>query len=171
MNKQDAATIDWLSDAGQAQFRSALSCFATGITVVTARTADGTAVGMAANSFSSVSLEPPLVSLAVARASATWERMKQSPGFAVSVLAAGHADVARNFSRKGIDRFSGVACRESPAGRPVIEGALAWFDCTFRACHEAGDHDVIIGQVRHLGMHAGQLQPLVFFRSVMQQLS
>ena len=148
--------------ADSARFRQVLGHLPTGVTVVTARDG-GEPVGLSCNSFTSVSLDPPLVSFCPAKESETWPRIEPLGRFAVNVLSHDQHDLGRVFARKGVDRFDGVAWRESPLGNPWIEGALAWVDCELHARHEAGDHWIVLGLVRSLEA-AGKRGPLVFFR-------
>jgi len=143
--------------------RSVVGRFATGVTAVCARV-DGRPVGMAVNSFTSVSLEPPLVVFCAAKTSATWTEMEASGRFAVSILAAGQGDLCRQLSRKGVDRFDGVALESAPSGSPLIAGCLAWLDCRTVACHDAGDHILVIGHVDGVGVSEA-VDPLVFYAS------
>jgi 3-hydroxy-9,10-secoandrosta-1,3,5(10)-triene-9,17-dione monooxygenase reductase component len=148
-----------------ARFREVMSLFATGVTAVCARGDDGSPIGLAVNSFCSVSLDPPLVSFCVARSSTTWAELQRSSTFAVSFLAADQAELCHQMSRKGVDRFAGIGWDEAPSGAPVIDGALGWVDCSAHARHPAGDHEIVIGHVEALGVDADATRPLLFFRS------
>jgi 3-hydroxy-9,10-secoandrosta-1,3,5(10)-triene-9,17-dione monooxygenase reductase component len=139
-----------------------LGHFATGVTVVTGM-AGGQPVGLAVNSFTSVSLSPSLVAFSVATASSTWPRLRPAGAFCVNILAEDQEVVSRAFAARGLDRFEGVGWRPAPSGSPVLAGALAWIDCTVEAEHEAGDHVIVVGRVRELDLdHEGR--PLVFYR-------
>jgi 3-hydroxy-9,10-secoandrosta-1,3,5(10)-triene-9,17-dione monooxygenase reductase component len=142
------------------RFRRVLGRFPTGVVLVTARTADGP-TGMAVNSFTSVSLDPPLVAFCAARSSSTWPRIREVGAFSVNVLGEGHADVSRRFARKGIDRFAGLGHRPGVTGAPVLDGVAAHLDCELHAVHEAGDHVIVLGRVVHLDADEG-VRPLVF---------
>jgi 3-hydroxy-9,10-secoandrosta-1,3,5(10)-triene-9,17-dione monooxygenase reductase component len=120
-------------------FRAILGRFTTGVVVVCA-TVDDRPVGMSVNSFTSVSLAPPLVAFCAAHTSATWAELQQA------------------------DAFAGVDIERAPSGAPVIAGSLAWLDCTMAARHEAGDHDIVVGEVHDLHL-ASEADPLVFFGS------
>ena len=154
-----------------AVFRAALSTFATGVTAVCSRTAEGEPVGLAVSSFTSVSLDPPLVSFCVSTGSWTWDHIRRTGHFAVSVLAAEQGDLCRQLARPGDDRFADIAWSVAPSGSPVIDGALAWFDCTTSAEHPAGDHDIVVGAVEALSVDADAPPPLLFFRSELRGLS
>ena len=134
-----------------AEFRRVLGHFPTGVTVVTAAGADGPE-GMAIGSFSSVSLDPPLVMFCPGHESASWSRMRPAGSFCVNVLGDHQADVSRIFAGKSDDRFDGLSTRVEATGAPVIEGCLAWIDCTVHAVHDGGDHDIVVGRVEALGI-------------------
>lgn len=132
-------------------FRDALGAFPTGVTVVTGLQPDGSAVGLTANSFTSVSMDPPLVLVCVAREAASRAALTEGPGFAVSVLAADQQALAMQFARRGADKFAGVRARREATGAPVLEGAAAWFDCTPHSVADGGDHVVLFGRVAAFG--------------------
>ncbi len=129
------------------QFRDALAQFATGVAVVCARAPDRRYVGFTANSFTSVSLDPPLVLWSLSRRSASLAAFEAAPGYAINVLSAQQADLARRFSRPHADRFAGVAHRLGRSDAPLIDGCVAWLECRHYALHRAGDHVVFIGRV------------------------
>lgn len=140
--------------------RSALGRFATGVTVVTAREADGGGlVGITANSFASVSLDPPLVLWSAARSSMRHAHFSAAPAFAIHVLAAGQSDLSDRFTRDG-SRFEGLDYSLNADGVPLLEGTLARFECRTEARHEGGDHTIIIGLVTRFTLAEGE--PLVF---------
>lgn len=143
-------------------FRKALGTFATGVAVVTS-ISDGTPYGMAVNSFTSVSLDPPLIAFCAARSSTTWPRMREAPGFAVNVLTHEQEDVCRTFARSGADRFAGLRWTVDDGGPPLLDGALTQLVCTYDAVHEAGDHELVLGRVVSLRQRDDGA-PLVFFR-------
>ena len=129
------------------QFRDVLGQFATGVTIITARTRDDTFVGFTANSFNSVSLDPPLVVWSLAQRSRSLAVFQSAERYAVNVLAHDQIDLARRFSRPHADRFDGVPFRLGAAAAPLIEGCVAWLECRHHALHPAGDHMLFIGQV------------------------
>jgi 3-hydroxy-9,10-secoandrosta-1,3,5(10)-triene-9,17-dione monooxygenase reductase component len=146
----------------EARFRQVLGHFATGVTVVTGM-AGGRAVGLAVNSFTSVSLSPSLVAFCVGVRSSTWPDLRPAGAFCVNILAEDQEALSRAFAARGPDRFQGVGWRPAPSGAPILAGALAWMDCTVEAEHEAGDHLIVVGRVRELDLeHEGR--PLVFYR-------
>ena len=142
------------------EFRAVLAHVPTAVTVVTA-SHRGEPVGMTVNSFTSASLEPPLVLFCAARTSVTWPRIRAARRFCVNVLAAGQADLARLCARPHADRFAGVRWDDRACG-PALTDAVAWVDCELAAEHAAGDHVVVLGGV--LGLDAAEGPPLVFHR-------
>jgi flavin reductase (DIM6/NTAB) family NADH-FMN oxidoreductase RutF len=158
-----------LSDASKNQeLRNAFGCFATGITVVTAFDETGRAVGVTANSFSSLSLDPPLVLWCIGRQSATFDIFRVADRFVVSVLDADAVGVSRRFAMKG-EHF--VAADEGIAtalGPPAFADALAVFECETQARYEGGDHVILVGRVGRYSHAAdragGQAKPLVYYR-------
>jgi flavin reductase (DIM6/NTAB) family NADH-FMN oxidoreductase RutF len=129
------------------QFRDALGEFATGVTVICARRADGGYIGFTANSFNSVSLDPPLVVWSLNRRAETLAAFQSATRYAINVLAHDQAELARRFSRPHADRFAGVPFRLGMAEVPLIEGCVAWFECRHHAQQRAGDHVLFLGQV------------------------
>jgi flavin reductase (DIM6/NTAB) family NADH-FMN oxidoreductase RutF len=135
------------SPASERQFRDVLGQFATGVTIITARTRDGAFVGFTANSFNSVSLDPPLVTWSLAQRSRSLAVFQGVERYAVNVLAHHQIDLARRFSRPHADRFEGVPFRLGVADAPLIEDCVAWLECRHHALHPAGDHMLFIGEV------------------------
>ncbi|MDQ0346038.1 alpha/beta fold hydrolase [Ancylobacter vacuolatus] len=150
-------------------FRQALGAFLTGVTVVTTRNPAGEMRGFTANSFSSVSLDPPLILVCLAKTASSFPVFSAAENFAVSVLAAGQKDVSALFASKSPDKFAGAPWHLGPAGSPVIAGAAAWFDCTRHEVVEAGDHVILIGHVRGFG--AGTEAPLGYCRGAYVDVS
>jgi flavin reductase (DIM6/NTAB) family NADH-FMN oxidoreductase RutF len=151
-------------------FRSVLARFATGVTVVTSRTADGRGCGLTVNAFMSVSLDPMLVLVSLARDSVTADAITNTRGFAVNVLPAGAGAIAERFSEiHRTIRFRGVETRTDSTGSPVLVSALAWLDCQVHAIHHAGDHLLILGAPQALGARDGD--PLVFFGGGYRELA
>jgi 3-hydroxy-9,10-secoandrosta-1,3,5(10)-triene-9,17-dione monooxygenase reductase component len=142
------------------EFRRVLGHLPTGVTVITADL--GGPVGMACNSVISVSLEPPLIAFCPARTSETWPTVRKAGRFCVNVMANHHGEATRTFSRKGIDRFAGIAHHARHGGRG-LDDAVAWLDCEIRAVHEAGDHLIVVAEVIALDARP-DASPLVFFR-------
>jgi 3-hydroxy-9,10-secoandrosta-1,3,5(10)-triene-9,17-dione monooxygenase reductase component len=146
--------------AAAARFRHVLGQVPTGVALVTATTPEGP-TGMAVNSFSSVSLDPPLVSFCAARTSSTWPRIHAAGSFSVNVLGEDHAELSRRFAQKGADRFAGLRHRPGLTGAPVLDGVAAHLDCELYAVQEAGDHLIVLGRVVHLDADE-DVRPLVF---------
>jgi flavin reductase (DIM6/NTAB) family NADH-FMN oxidoreductase RutF len=147
------------------EFRRVLGAFASGVTVVTAPTPEGPA-GFACQSFSSLSLDPPLVAFMVGRTSTTWPRIARAGVFCVNVLSARQGTLCRAFAASGTDKFAGVDHDPAPvSGAPRLAGALAWIDCAIHAVHTGGDHLVVVGRVNALGIGEGADEaPLLFHR-------
>lgn len=142
-------------------FRAALGQFATGVTIVTALDEQGRRVGLTANSFNSVSLDPPLVLWSLSKRSSSMPALLAASAYAINVLAADQRVLAERFARRGIDRFEGVAWRPGLSGSPLIDGAVASFECAPRSHHDEGDHLIFVGEVTHCRRRVGAV-PLVF---------
>ncbi|MEP9365225.1 flavin reductase family protein [Nocardioides sp. CN2-186] len=150
--------------AAARRFRDVLGRFASGVTVVTT-TSNDEPVGMTCQSFSSVSLEPPLVLFIPAKSSRSWPLIQRSGKFCVNFLAADQAELSNTMASRGTDKFGDVKWTPSQAtGSPILEGSLAHVDCTIHQVHEAGDHYVVIGRVLDLGIDDGTVDPLLFFQ-------
>lgn len=143
-------------------FRSALGSFSTGVTVITTRDADGGMIGLTANSFSSVSLNPPLVLWSLAQYSPNLSVFQQSDYFAINILATGQEDVAMQFAKPVEDRFAGVGIEEGLGGAPLISGAVARFQCRNEDRYYGGDHVIFLGAVEAYDTAKGE--PLIFSR-------
>lgn len=146
----------------QAQFRQLLGRFATGVTVLTARDANGRPHGMTANSLASVSLEPPLILLSIDHEAAMHDLLVSAPAFAVNILASNQETVSRRFAQDRDERFDGIGYQESPRGLILLDGALAHIECERAATHEAGDHTILVGSV--VAGSAREGRPLCYFR-------
>lgn len=145
-----------------ARYRQVLGHFPTGVTVITAA-AEGVPAGMAVGSFSSVSLEPPLVAFFAGKSSSTWPKIEAAGSFCVNILAEDQEDLCRRFASKEEDKFAGVGWSPAGSGSPLLDGVLAWIDCDIDSVTDAGDHVCVMGHVRDLAVaHDGA--PLVFFR-------
>lgn len=143
------------------EFRAALGMFATGVTIVTARRSDGTLVGLTANSFNAVSLQPPLVLWSLSRAASSLATFAQGTHYAINVLAADQKTLAERFATRGVDRFAGVAWTEGASGVPLIEGAAAHFECFNRSRYDEGDHVIFVGEVERCS-HRPSASPLLY---------
>lgn len=165
----------------QAEFRRVLGAFATGVTVITAPAPGPPAktgapvpaeppAGFACQSFSSLSLDPPLVAFMVGRTSTTWPRIARAGVFCVNVLGADQGELCRRFAVSGADKFAGVAHTPAPVtGSPRLAGTAAWIDCVIHAVHTGGDHLIVVGRVEALDTDDGT-PPLLFHRGRFGQL-
>lgn len=141
-------------------YRRALGRFPTGVAVVTALGADGRAVGMTINSFTSVSLEPPVVAWSIGRKAPSYEVFADARHFVINVLSLEQLSVSAQFSRPSQDKFAGIAWREGVGGVPVLDGCVAQFECSVRERIAVGDHDMLFGDVLRYA-HAERL-PLAY---------
>ncbi|MER6996355.1 flavin reductase family protein [Streptomyces sp. NPDC000410] len=146
-----------------AAMKTALSSFCTGVAVITAREPDGRPAGMAVQSFSSVSLDPPLICFCPAHTSSTWPRIRAAGRFAVNVLAADQLELSRQFAVTGGDKFAGVRWRPGAGGAPLLDGALATVECELADVLDGGDHAIALGRVTSLATHR-ETEPLLYFR-------
>ncbi|ADB50569.1 flavin reductase family protein [Conexibacter woesei] len=151
-----------MADTTYASFRRVLAHVPTPVVVVAAF--DDAPIGLAVGSFTSISLDPPLVGFFVDHRSSTWPRVARAGGFTVNVLADSQEELGRRFGTKGADRFAGVSWRAGRAGAPLLDGALAWIECELEEVIETGDHQLVMGAVRRLEARDGA-SPLVFHRS------
>ncbi|MBD7959589.1 MULTISPECIES: flavin reductase family protein [Comamonas] len=148
-------------------FRNALGQFTTGVTVVTTVDAQGHPVGMTVSSFNSVSLDPALVLWSVARSAGSYQAFAQCSHYAIHVLASHHKDLALQFAQRGIDRFAGVAWQPNAHGVPLLEDALATFECRARSQYPEGDHLIMVGEVQDC-RHAANASPLLYHSGKMR---
>jgi flavin reductase (DIM6/NTAB) family NADH-FMN oxidoreductase RutF len=144
------------------ELRRVMGLFATGVTVITTRDAQGRPYGLTANAVTSVSLTPPLLLICVDRKSETFPHFFDSKIFVLNILAADQEDISRRFATSGGDKFAGVAYHLGPSGTPVLDGTLGHIECRIVETHEAGDHVIHLGQVECAETRDGQ--PLLFFR-------
>ncbi|TVQ57802.1 MAG: flavin reductase [Rhodobacteraceae bacterium] len=142
--------------------RRAFGAFATGVTISTTLDAGGQPVGFTANSFSSVSLDPPLLLVCLAETASSYPAFRDAGRFAVNVLGASQRGLSTQFATRGADKFAGVAWRAVETGAPVLDGSIAWFDCRTHALVPAGDHVILIGRVVAFG--AEDRPPLGYVR-------
>jgi 3-hydroxy-9,10-secoandrosta-1,3,5(10)-triene-9,17-dione monooxygenase reductase component len=151
-----------MSDAGERarRFRGALGAFATGVTIVTTRDAEGRDVGLTANSFNSVSLEPPMVLWSLAKSARSLPAFLAATHFAVHVLAADQEELSLRFAARGSEKFAGLDLERSAAGVPLLRGCSARFQCRTAFRHEGGDHVIFVGAVESFD-HSDH-PPLVF---------
>lgn len=158
VNATEVGSIDAM------RFRSVLGTFATGVVAVTAiDPASGEPTGLAANSFTSVSLNPPLVAFCVAHTSTSWPKVRAAGRHCINVLAEHQREICLQLATKGRDKFNGLTWTASPAGQPVLDGAVAWLECSPEREYEAGDHVIVVCRVHHLDKHHSG-DPLLFYR-------
>ncbi len=143
-------------------FRNALGHFATGVTVVTTRDAAGEPVGVTVNSFSSLSLDPPLILWSLAKKSYSLAAFETHPAFAVHVLASDQQEVSDRFARAGADKFGGVALGDGFQGVPLLPHCAAVFQCSVEHRYDGGDHVIMVGRVQRFS--TAERPPLLFYR-------
>ncbi len=158
MENADPKPVEPIDQRG---LRTALGQFATGVTAIVTRDPAGALTGLTVNSFTSVSLDPPMVLWSLRRAARSYETFRVCSHFVINVLAADQVAVARQFSAPIADRFAGVTWQPGPvSGLPVFDNVSAWFDCKLIEAHDAGDHTIFVGEVRGFA-HAAR-PPLLF---------
>jgi len=151
------------------EFRDALGRFATGVTIISSVGRNQKLIGITANSFSSVSLDPPLVLFSLGRKSQNWYEFLSTQYFAVNVLNDQQSHLSTHFARSSDDKWSGIDYEVWDTGCPIVPGAIAVFECEYRYTHDGGDHVIFVGEVLRLkcDMHA---RPLLFYRGGYAQL-
>ncbi len=141
--------------------RTVMACFPTGVTVVATRDAEGEPVGLTVNSFTSVSLDPPLVLVCINRDANTHDRLIEASTFTVNILSVAQAEVAMRFSKRPSEgRFENVEWSAAPSGHPVLADAAAWLDCSIHQVIGAGDHSIVLARAVAVGM--GEKPALLF---------
>jgi flavin reductase (DIM6/NTAB) family NADH-FMN oxidoreductase RutF len=154
--------LEFPSVIDRTTFRRVLGHYPTGVCVVTSHVPGDKPVAMVVGSFTSVSLDPPLVGFFPDRSSTSWPRIERAGKFCVNILAHDQHALCRRFSAKGDDKFAGLDYRLSAGGSPILPNVVAWIDCTIHSVHEAGDHYVVMGRVLDLNVEGDQ--PLLFFQ-------
>jgi len=144
------------------KFKRALSCFATGVAVVTTMDANGEKVGVTVSSFNSVSLNPPLVLWSISEESKSYSVFIEADHFAVNVLSLHQTDLSARFAKSGGDKFEGLDCRSGLHGVPLLPDYAACFECATENVFDGGDHKIIVGRV--LGLDDRESDPLIFYR-------
>ncbi|MDP2825196.1 MAG: flavin reductase family protein [Sulfuritalea sp.] len=150
-------------------FRNALGEFATGVTVVTARGADGQPIGVTVNSFASVSLEPPLVLWSLGLQSSALAVFESCRHYAVNIMAADQAEFSQRFAQSQSDRFAGIELKVGAGGTPLLPGCCAWFECRNEMRYPGGDHLIFVGYVE--SFHRQEKPPLIFHRGRYRSLA
>jgi 3-hydroxy-9,10-secoandrosta-1,3,5(10)-triene-9,17-dione monooxygenase reductase component len=161
----ESADIADTLEAQQAaqRFREVLGRYCSGVTVVTSMSGDQP-VGMTCQSFSSVSLEPPLVMFIPAKTSRAWPVMQRTGHFCVNFLAADQQDVSDVMASKGADKFAGLSWSMSKTGAPLLDGVIGYVDCTVHSVVEAGDHFVVFGRVQDMDVVEPGREPLLYYQ-------
>ncbi|QOV96147.1 flavin reductase family protein [Novosphingobium sp. ES2-1] len=152
-----------MMDDIKASFRKVLGHYPTGVCAITAMSLDGAPAAMIVGSFTSVSLDPPLVGFFPDKQSGSWGALSLCDGFCVNVLGASQEDICRKLASKDPRKFEGIAHSTSPRGAPLIDGALVWIDCSTHSVSDAGDHLLVLGAVESFGV-AGEGDPLLFHK-------
>jgi 3-hydroxy-9,10-secoandrosta-1,3,5(10)-triene-9,17-dione monooxygenase reductase component len=145
-----------------AVFRSVLGRFCTGLAIITANGPRGP-LGFTCQSFASLSLDPPLITISPAKSSTTWPKIREVGRFCVNLLADEHESTSASFARSGGNKFDGVEWTLSPNGSPMLSGVIAWIDCAIAAEHAGGDHHIVVGAVEDLAVNASST-PLLYYR-------
>lgn len=165
----EAPTREYRSGSDQRTLRDALGSFATGVTVVTCVDSQGLPFGLTVNSFTSVSLDPPLLAVCIARDASCAPALLEAPHFAVNVLQTGQQPASIRFSTRDEDRFGTTPWSTAETGAPLLMDSLAVFECERHAVHEGGDHDILIGEVVRASFDPN-LDPLLYFRGSYRRL-
>jgi flavin reductase (DIM6/NTAB) family NADH-FMN oxidoreductase RutF len=145
------------------KFRDVLGAYPTGVCVITSIDADGRRFGLVVGSFTSISLDPPLIGFFPDKRSTSWPRVAATGKFCVNILGSRQLDLCKRFAARGDDKFNGLDHEVSPAGLPVLNGTLAWIDCRIHHVSDVGDHLLVVGAIDALGKR-GSDTPLIFFR-------
>lgn len=160
---------EYRSGADPRTLRDALGCFATGVTVVTCLRPDGSPAGLTVNSFTSVSLEPPLLLVCLHKLAASAAALTEAPNFAVNVLQTGQQPASIRFANRDEDRFGTTPWSCGEAGAPILKDSLGVFECERFAVYDGGDHHILVGQVVKASFDSA-LDPLLFFRGRYRRL-
>ena len=166
---EEATTGEYRSGHDPRTLRDALGCFATGVTVVTCVDESGKPAGLTVNSFTSVSLDPPLLLVCLAKPAASAKTLTEASHFAVNVLQTGQQPASIRFSTRDEDRFGTTPWSCGEAGAPILEESLGVFECERHAVYDGGDHHILVGQVIKASFDAS-LDPLLYFRGRYRRL-
>jgi len=151
--------------------RDAFGCFATGITIITTADTNGTLYGVTANSFTSLSLEPPLCLFCLDYKAMSFDAFQASRHFAVNVLGEDQEGLSAHFARSQPDKWNGVEYSTWETGSPILPGCLANLECDTHAIHEGGDHVIVVGRIREMAYRDDDCRPLLYFRGRYYALS
>lgn len=149
------------------RFRQVMGSFATGVTVITSLGIDGEIIGLTANAFSALSIDPPLVLVCLDYGSGSYRQIQQHGAFAVNILSDQQTEVALDFARRGPDKGAAAKYRISDRALPILEESLAWIECTLDREYEGGDHAILIGRVLELHAIDEGSHPLLYYRGRM----
>lgn len=152
------------------RYRQVLSHYPTGVSVVTAATSTGEPLGMVVGTFTSLSLEPPMVAFMPSKSSTSWPLIRDSGAFCANVLSEEQKDLCQTFATSGGDKFAGVSWKPSASGSPILEGVVAWVDCHIEQVFESGDHYIVVGRVLDLDI-AKESSPLAFFQGAYRSIA
>ena len=152
-----------MADFDDRAFRTSMGQFCTGVVIATG-CLDGEPAGFAAQSFSSLSLDPPLVALCPGKTSTSWPKLRDSGSFCINILAAHQKPVCDVFAQTGIDKFASLDWEAGTTGSPVLAEVIAYIDCELEAEYDAGDHTIAVGRVRDFKIFNAESAPLLFFR-------
>jgi flavin reductase (DIM6/NTAB) family NADH-FMN oxidoreductase RutF len=166
---EQATRHEYRSGHDPRTLRDALGCFATGVTVVTALDRDGRPAGLTVNSFTSVSLEPPLLLVCIHKEATSAQVLVEAPGFAINVLQTGQQPQSMTFSTRVEDRFGSTPWSAGEGGAPILGDSLCVFECDRYAVYDGGDHHILVGQVVKASFDAA-LDPLLYFRGRYRRL-
>ncbi len=148
----------------QREFRDTVGCFATGITVITTIDTNDNPIGLTANSFSSLSLDPPMVLFCLDRNVTSFNAFKTGSPFAVNILSDGQQDISARFAQSGPEKWNGLEFDSWDSKCPILQGCLANMECTVASIFEGGDHVIVIGEVSRMTRVDDETRPLVFYR-------
>ena len=149
----------------QTAFRQTMGNFATGVVVVTGLS-DGEPVGFAAQSFVSLSLDPPLVAFSPGKSSSSWPRIRDTGSFGINILGQDQQGVCNDMAQSGQDKFANVSWRSGGTGAPMLADVLAFIECSIEAEHDAGDHTIVVGRVQDYQRVRNEAAPLLYFRGM-----
>jgi flavin reductase (DIM6/NTAB) family NADH-FMN oxidoreductase RutF len=159
------------TDFDSAHFRAVLGHVPTSVVIVTGLNAAGDAFGITIGSFTSVSLDPPLVGFLPGLNSKSWSSIRESGRFCVNVLGANQEEVCWRFAKEGDDKFAGLDWTPSAGGSPIITGSIAWIDCSLESETVAGDHYFVLGNVESLGHRDDAADAMIFFKGKVNQVT
>jgi len=155
----------------QREFRNAVGCFATGVTVVTTLDSNGAKVGITANSFSSLSLDPPLILFCIDSKINSFDAFENCANFIVNVLNEEQQDISNNFARSSDEKWEGIMHDFGENGCPSFANAVAILECRKHAIHEGGDHLIVVGEVTHIKYDSGNKRPLLYYKGSYSRIS